>query len=106
MLDVEGYKITGFASVCPYPIRVGGKYKVGFYLFVADEFSPYEVRERAFPSIIREDDSFRYTLTGKLTGNTIDCGIRIEDEIFTEKYGYLNGKIIRVNIDRIDIEFF
>ena len=105
LLDVQGYLVTCFASVCPYPIEVGGKYRVGFYLFVVDDFSPFEVQEDAVPSIIQEGSCFRYTLIGKLSGNTLDCGIQIEDDIFTDEYGYLDGKMIRLGVDRIDVEF-
>lgn len=105
LLDVQRYHITCFASVCPYPVKVGGKYRVGFYLFVADEFCPNEVQEGIFPAIAQNGNGFRYTLIGRLTGNILDCGIQIEDDVFTEQYGYLNGKMIKVSVDRIDVEF-
>ena len=105
LLGVQRYHITCFASVCPYPIKVGEKYRVKFYLFVADEFCPNEVHDDAAPAMTQDGNGFRYNLIGKLTGNILDCGIKIEDDVFTEQYGYLNGKKIKVSVDRLDVEF-
>lgn len=105
LLDIKGHQITCFASVCPYPIKISGRYRIALYLFVADEFNPVEVQEDTYPAIIQEANNFKYTLVGKLIGNIFDCGIKIEDDVFVEQYGDLNGKMIKVSVDRIDVEF-
>lgn len=105
LLDVQGHHITCFASICPYPINVGEKYRVGFYLFVVDEFCPSEIHGEHAPSITQIGSGFSYSLVGRLSGDILDCGIQIADEVFREQYSYLDGKMIQLKIDRIDVEF-
>lgn len=103
-LLVQGQKLVCFAGVCPYPIEEGGIYPVLLNLVVFDEYLVKQA-EVASPSIERVGQSFSYVVTGKLFGDTLDAGISFQDEIFLRDYGYLDGKMISVQVDRIDAEF-
>lgn len=105
-LSVVGYEITCFAGICPYEIYVGKKYPV---LFNFEIFNSYKVEELENESVgfERIGDTFAYWIKGRLDidRGVIDCGIRFEDEFLLPDYGYLDGKFIRLKVDRIDVEF-
>jgi hypothetical protein len=49
---------------------------------------------------------WQYTLCGLVVGDCLDVGngILIKDELF-QQYTYLNGKYIKINVLRLDVEF-
>jgi hypothetical protein len=57
-------------------------------------------------SIARVGNSFACVVMGKLRGSCLEAGRLIfEDDILQRGLGYLDGKTIAMNIDRIDVEF-
>ena len=103
-LELNGSEITCFASICPYQIQEGKGYPVSFELEIFDDYFVEESEEEK-ASIKRIGNSFAYWVTGKLEGAAINSVIPFEDEILLSDYGYLNGKYIRIKVDRIDVEF-
>lgn len=103
-LLVEGLRILCFSSVCPYPIKKGEKYSVSLTLAILNDYIVAEVGSGE-SSIKRIGQGFSHMVAGKLTGDVLDAGIAFQDEVFLSDYGYLDGKVISVKVDRIDAEF-
>ena len=100
---MNGIKVTCFAGVCPYEIQVGEKYPVLFELMIFDD---YEIEEQDNELLGLECiDGFSYWVKGQLNKGVIECGICFQDEILLSEYGHLDGKFIRIKVDRIDVEF-
>lgn len=93
-----------FANVCPYPIEVGRTYPVSLSLVFLDELTFQELSvEDEF--IERVGDGFSHVLAGKLENERFySKGFEFECDDF-EGMDYLNGKFIKVEVDRISAEF-
>lgn len=103
-LTLNGFEITCFAGICPYKIYEGKKYPVSFEFMIFDEYEVEETTDEVV-GLEKISQGFSYWIMGKLDGAFIDAGIKFEDEILLSDYGYLNGKFIRLKVDRIDVEF-
>lgn len=103
-LGLNGVEVTCFAGICPYQIQEGKEYPVSFELVVFDDYWVEELSEEKVV-LERIGNTFSYWITGKLEGGVIDSVIQFEEEILLSDYGYLNGKFIRMKVDRIDVEF-
>jgi hypothetical protein len=104
-LEIDGFKIIGFANICPYEIILNQVYPVNISLTFLDGPEIIELDESKH-GIERIDNTFRYILYGQVCGNSIDIGkgLKIQDDIFS-KSSYLNKKFIRLKVDRLAIEF-
>lgn len=103
-LLINGREITCFAGVCPYQIQVGHEYSVAFEMNVFDDYyvTPSASQEQLVTQV---DNGFAYLLSGKLDGNTVDCGIPFEDDVLLSDFGYLENQFVNFKVDRIDVEF-
>jgi len=104
VLDINGVEVICFAGVCPYEIHEGKEYPVSFELVIFDDYIVEESFDDA-ARLERIDDGFSYWIEGKLEGGVVNSLISFEDEILLSDYQYLNGKYIRMKVDRIDVEF-
>lgn len=106
ILRIGGIELACFASVCPYNIEVGLSYPVELRPMVFDDYNVSELPDGTPPSIDRVGTGFAYVITGKLSGSCLESGgLVIEDEVLQRDFGYLEGKVIAMKIDRIDVEF-
>jgi len=103
-LQIGGIHLLCFASSCPYPIEVGGRYPVELSLFTIDDLEVMDVAPTA-ASIERIGEGFAYLLTGTLSGDTLDAGLIFQDPMFNINYAWLSGRTVQVRADRIDAAF-
>jgi len=103
-LLIDQIEVVCFASVCPYAIKNGGEYPVSMTLNI---FCDYNLRESKDEqsSLRRIGNSFSYIVTGRICDDILDAGIKFVDDVFLSDYGYLNGKMVSMQVDRIDVEF-
>lgn len=103
-LIINGIEVTCFVGFCPYKLEIGNEYPVEFEMSI---FGDYSVNQSDFKEqlVTQIDNGFAYLLSGKLDGNTVDCGIPFEDEVLLTDFGYLNGKFVDFQVDRVDVEF-
>lgn len=107
VVDINGLKFTGFASVMPYKVELNKTYPVELGLVILDEEEIIELDDlNEKKELIRIGDSFKYTVFGKIYDDTIDVGhdIRIQDDIFHD-LSYLKNKYIKIKVDRLAIYF-
>jgi len=104
-LIMEGVELVCFASLAPYKLKVGLSYPVAFQVFINDEYN-LQKTSGTNSGVERLGNGFRYKLRGRLVGNSIQCGIPFEDEILESEFGYLQGELVELVVDRIDAEFF
>ncbi|WP_197737413.1 hypothetical protein [Methylomonas rhizoryzae] len=106
MLRIDDIELAGFASVCPYNIEVGLSYPVELHPVVFDDYSVNALPDGTLPSIDRVGTGFAYVITGKLSGSCLESGgLVIEDEMLQRNFSYLEGKMVAMKIDRMDVEF-
>jgi hypothetical protein len=103
-LLIDGIEIVCFASICPYVIEEGETYPVSLTLAI---FSDYDLHESGDEksSLCQIGNSFSYVITGFLSDGILDAGIKFFDEVFLSNFGYLDGKMASIRVDRIDVEF-
>ncbi|MBW7473873.1 hypothetical protein K0T92_03880 [Paenibacillus oenotherae] len=95
--------LTGFSSVCPYPIEVGKHYKVELGLTILDEIKIKKL-EKPIEELYQISDGLAYLIRGKLTGNKLNAGVLFEEDFLFE-YSHLDGEYIELYVDRISVEF-
>lgn len=104
-LEVNGLRLVGFASICPYQLTPNNIYPVNISLTILDGYELKEI-DKPIYSLERINDTFRYIIQGKICGDSIDLGngVKIQDEIFEEN-SYLDEHFIQIIVDRLSIEF-
>ena len=103
-LIVAGVEIICFASICPYEIIAGKTYPVEFEIMLNDDYEIEQINSVS-SHIQKIGSGFAYKLSGEMLDGTIDCGIPFYDDYLISEYGYLRGKLVSLNIDRMDVEF-
>ena len=105
-LQIGDNRLTCFANICPYVINENESYPVEFHLNFFDSCVIEEVSENEKPSIMRVGNGFAYVITGRLEGEHLkSMGMVFEDEKFANDFKYLSGKMVRLNVDRLEVEF-
>ncbi|MFT7723420.1 MAG: hypothetical protein QM788_11390 [Roseateles sp.] len=105
-LQINGVRLNCFASVCPYPIEEGKSYSVQLELVMLDDYEVMESPDDAAPAFVETGKGFAYLVQGKLNGRYFEAGgLVFEDEVLQTEFGYLDGKMVTVKADRIDVEF-
>lgn len=104
-LKINGIKITGFASICPYKLILNKTYFVNISLTFLDGPEIIELSESKY-GLERIDKTYGYILYGQICGDRLDIGsgIKIQDDLFNE-YSYLDGQFIKIKVDRLAVEF-
>ncbi|WP_036695897.1 hypothetical protein [Paenibacillus taiwanensis] len=107
-LEIDGIELVTFANVCPFELIVGDIYRIELDVTILDDFIIKKVDWEEY-EIHQEDNSFAYTLQGKLDidEGTLDAGgITFEiDSEFLMDYGYLHEQYVQIRVDRITVDF-
>jgi hypothetical protein len=102
MLQIGNTELTCFAY--NFAIEVGLSYPVELKLF--DDYTIEELPDDTEPSLVRIGNTFAYVVTGRLNGCCLESGeLTFEDDMLLSDFGYLDGKMVSVNVDRIDADF-
>lgn len=106
VLQINGVELVCFACVCPYEIKEGQLYPVELHPVVFDDYVVTELSNSSDTTIDRVGKGFQYLITGRLIGQRLECGeLILEDEVLQRDFNYLDGKMIAIKWDRIDVEF-
>ncbi|MBO1113315.1 hypothetical protein [Bordetella petrii] len=102
MLQIGNTELTCFAY--NFAIEVGSSYPVELNLF--DDYTVEERPDGLEPSIVRVGNTFSYVITGRLNGRYLESGeLTFEDDMLLSDFGYLDGKMVAMKVDRIDADF-
>ena len=105
-LQINGIQLNCFAGICPYPLSEGKSYPVQLELVMLDDYEVMESPGDASPAFVETGKGFAYLIQGRLNGMYLEAdGLVFEDEVLQTDFGYLDGKIVTVKVDRIDVEF-
>jgi hypothetical protein len=106
-LKINGVELTCFAfSSLSSQHVVNAFYDVELTPFNINDLRFYEVSDVIQPAITQVEDSFVYKIIGTLNGNQlVSDRITFEYDFFLSDFGYLDGKKVAWEIDRIDAEF-
>jgi hypothetical protein len=103
-LLIDGVEIVCFAGVCPYALKESETYPVVLTLAIFNDYDLHESDDKK-SSLRQIENSFSYVITGLLSDGILDAGIKFFDEIFLSDFRYLDGKMVSIRVDRIDVEF-
>ena len=103
-LLIDDTTVTCFASYCPYEIKVGNFYDVELTLNLADDYSVQKICSIETLAE-RMDNSFSYTLYGMLNNEHFHTFTLLNDEGVHYDHPYLNGFLIKLLVERIDVAF-
>jgi len=95
--------LTGFSSVCPYPVEEGKNYEVELGLTILDEIKIKKL-EKLSKEVSQISDGFAYLIRGELDGNRLKSNILFEEDFLFE-YSHFDGEYIELYVDRISVEF-
>lgn len=105
LIEICNFQINVFAGICPYKIKEGSSYPVEISLSVFDEYDVTKPSEN-LPPFTRIGEGFGYIIRGQLNGGHLKVGdLLFEDEVLQKEFEYLDGEIIALKVDRIDVEF-
>ena len=105
-LQIFGVELVCFASVCPFPISKGGRYAVKLSIFTADDLQVKEASSGETEGLFQRGTSLAHIIVGRLHGARLSAGaLDIRDEEFLTEFSYLDGALVKVDADRIDVEF-
>lgn len=105
LISIAGVHLVCFAWNMPQSVEVGNSYSVQLNLMQFDDYDLHESPSYS-ETLERVDNSYTYSVTGVLSGSSICCqGFVLEDEILSDEYSYLNGKMVSITADRIDVVF-
>ena len=95
-LEINGIKLTCFASICPYVLNIGQKYPITFEML---DFELSEQINSEETSLKRTGNTYAHKLKGKLCGDAINSIIKVSDDALASDYAYLDGKYVSLNIE-------
>lgn len=102
-IEIKNIFITGFSN-SGISARVGNEVEVNIQLYDDLEISESNINKN---TIIRKDNTFSYSIYGILDVDNCLLKSVINFEIDKEclfDYGYLDGKMVKVDVIRIDID--
>ncbi|KAA0975876.1 hypothetical protein [Pseudomonas sp. ANT_J28] len=105
LLLVKGLEVKCFASYCLSKIEVGETYEVEFDLVLADTDVVAAAEEPITTLIEMKDDGFSCALYGYLDGGVFRSFVDFSDQDIHYDYPHLNGRFVKVKVDRIDVSF-
>ncbi len=98
--------IKAFASVCPYELQIGHIYPVRLYMVSFDHMPFREVSEETGETIVKINDAWGYTVTGRLGKSELSSGhLKLLDDGHLVDMEYLRGCKLEFTVDRLDIWF-
>ena|ERR1700722_1186415 len=107
-LNIKGKDLNCFAyNSMPREAKEGAFYPVELTPQVWGDYKVTELAEDAPASTVQIGNSFAYVVTGQLNGNRLHTvgGLEFEDDFLLSEFGYLEGKMVAWQVDRIDAEF-
>lgn len=105
-LQINNVRLTCFASICPYSIEEGKKYPVRLELVILNDYEVKASSSKAGSAFVETGNGFAYLVQGRLNGMCLEAdGLSFEDEVLQRDFGHLDGKIVTIKVDRIDVEF-
>jgi len=107
VLQIGSTELTSFISVCPHKIEEGESCPVELNWQVFDDYIVEKVSDDSKPSIVRIGNTFAHIITGRLHGRYLKSGeLTFEDDALLSDFGYLDGKMVAIKVNRIDASFY
>ncbi|BBB63187.1 hypothetical protein UNDKW_4914 [Undibacterium sp. KW1] len=95
-----------FFDVRPYQLIVGHSYSIRLNFLILDDPHIREIDDDSESLILRCGSGYSYQIQGRLVGDRLyACGYEFEDEAFEYDCAFLDGKMISIDVDRINAKF-
>lgn len=103
-LLIDDTEVVCFASYCPHVLKVGKEYEVELILNFPEAYEAISVEPRSL-LIEKKNSGFSYYLYGKLKNDAFQTFTTFFDEKIHFDHPELNGKFIKLGVERIDVSF-
>lgn len=105
VLRIAGLELACFASVCPYAIEVGSSYPVELSLYIDGDCEAASSHAES-QSVVRVGSGFEHVVTGVLKDGQLEaCGWIFDAEDIREESAWLDGSLVSLRVQRIDVWF-
>ena len=106
VLRVGDCELVCFAGGRLSNLVEGISYPVKLSLLILGDYRLDEIEDDSEESVVRQGRSYSYQIKGRLLEGCLHaCGFEFEDGAFDSDYGYLEGKMISIDVDRINVSF-
>jgi len=105
LLRVKGLEVKCFASYCPSKIEVGEAYEVEFDLVLSDNDVVAAAEEPITTLLKMKNGGFSCALYGYLDGGVFRSFVDFSDQEIHYDYPRLNGRFVKIQVDRIEVSF-
>jgi len=106
VVSLRGRELTCFASMAPYKLTVGKDYPARFSLVVFDEYRVENAGDASESITSSMAGDYSHEVVGRLVeGHLCACGFVFENSALESEYAYLDGNMVSMGVDRIDVEF-
>lgn len=107
IVEINGIKIIGFATTCPYNINIGKTYPINIYATFLNEENYKQINEPKY-GLQKIGHAYSYIIYGEVCSNeTLNIGnyIFIQTDNIFRGASYLIGSFVELIVDRLDMEF-
>lgn len=103
-LLIDGHTVECFINSCPNKIEIGKSYQVELTLNLPDSYQ-IEKATHDTPLIAKTTKGYAYLLCGTLKNDIFESFTDFQDEDIHYDHPELNDQLIRLQVDRIDVNF-
>ncbi|WP_165557510.1 hypothetical protein [Pseudomonas sp. BGI-2] len=103
-LLVDGYAVECFINSCPHKIEIGKSYQVELVLNLSDSYQVEKTTDNT-ALIEKTKKGYAYLLCGTLKNDIFESFTDFHDEDIHYDYPELNDQFIKLEVDRIDVNF-
>jgi hypothetical protein len=105
-ITVCGFNLNCFCNNPPELPKENSSCEVELIPMVFGKYIVKKAPPGAIPQVIKEGNSFAYSIFGVLQKSQIIVDHLIfEDDYLIAEFGYLEGELVEWHVDRIDVDF-
>jgi hypothetical protein len=105
-LKIENHVLSCFSTYCPHKVNPHSTYPVELYLYFSGDVNAAHKENNNSDEIKKNGAGYKYTIIGTLlSGHLISCGLSFNLQEFASEIEHLDGKKIKIDVSRIDVEF-
>ncbi|MGF6487362.1 hypothetical protein [Pseudomonas frederiksbergensis] len=102
-LLINEHIIDCFANSCPYEIEVGKTYNIELTMNLSDSYQIKKIS--CADALIEKIGGYAYFLCGTLRSGVFESFTDLHDEDVHYDYPEFNDQLIKLEVDRIDVNF-
>jgi len=103
-LLINGLSIECFVNSCPYAIEIGKTYLIELTLYLSDTYMLSRAKNTD-PIVEKSSKGYSYFLCGTLKNSVFESFTNFDDQDIHYDHPDLNDQYVKLEVDRIDVNF-